>query len=124
MKISMSMMILMLIIVVLAFMYVLTGIHMHSLAGLEELKYHNVQADYYSHPKSIRDSAEEGSELLSQLATIENYPSELMRLKLVGLGKMLTGIFMLLFGIMITLVLMPMRMAEGMHMMMHEKKKK
>lgn len=52
------------------------------------------------------------SALNKNLVQIQNYPSELLRLKLVGVGKILTGIFMLLFGIMIALVMMPIRLGK------------
>ncbi len=41
-----------------------------------------------------------------------NYPSELLRLKLVGIGKILTGIFILLLEILMALVMMPMRLGK------------
>jgi len=37
-----------------------------------------------------------------------------LRLKLIGVGKILTGIYVLLFGILIALIMMPMRLAQFM----------
>ena len=84
---------------------------MHSQVETEEAKFHQLQADYFSQAKSARDEAAAGSELNNQLVEIANYPSELLKLKLVGVGKILTGIFILLFGILIALISMPMRLA-------------
>lgn len=85
---------------------------MHRQVGVEEAKFHQLQTDYFLKSKAVRDGAETGSDLNKQLVTVQNYPSELLRLKLVGVGKILTGIFALLFGILIALVSMPMRLGK------------
>lgn len=86
------------------------GVQMHKQVDVEEAKFHQLQTEYFSLEKSIRDKAGTDSELNAQLVEIKNYPSELLRLKLVGVGKILTGIFFLLFGIFIALIMMPVRL--------------
>jgi hypothetical protein len=41
---------------------------------------------------------------------IQNFPSDLLQLKLLGAGKILIGIYLLLLGNLIALMLLPMRM--------------
>lgn len=115
MKKMMPVMLLMIIIVVAAFTFALQGISMHRQVAIEEARFHQLQTQYFSQSKAIRDAAETGSQLNQDLATIQNYPSELLRLKLVGVGKILTGIFGLLFGILIVLFMMPIRLAKLMN---------
>lgn len=112
MKQMMPMMIIMLIIVVIAFGYAFSGIGMHRQVVVEEQKFHSLQDSYFSQSKAIRDAAETNSQLNKDLVQVQNYPSELLRLKLVGVGKILTGIFVLLFGILIALIAMPMRLGK------------
>jgi len=87
------------------------GIGMHNEVGVEEAKFHQLQTQYYSQSKQIRDAAETDSILNMELVAIQNYPSEIMRLKLVGVGKILTGIFFLLLGVLLALLMMPYKMA-------------
>ncbi len=95
---------------VVSLFYTYEGIGMHSQVNVEEAKFHDLQNDYFSLDKQTRDSAPAKSPLNSQLAIIKNYPSELLRLKLVGVGKILTGIYILLFGILMALIMMPIRL--------------
>ena len=88
------------------------GVQMHQQVTVEEAKFHALQSEYFIQSKEVRDAAETGSALNSQLVQIQNYPSELLRLKLVGVGNILTGIFVLLFGILIALVMMPKRLGK------------
>lgn len=83
---------------------------MHYQVGVEEAKFHTLQSEYFLLAKSERDAAAEGSELNKKLVQIQQYPSTLLELKLVGVGKILTGIFVLLFGILIALIMMPIRL--------------
>ncbi len=78
----------------------------------QEAAFHQLQESYFSISKSERDAAETGSAVNSQLVEIQNFPSELLRLKLVGVGKILTGIYILLFGILIALIMMPSRLGK------------
>ncbi|MBI4050300.1 MAG: hypothetical protein HY398_02525 [Candidatus Doudnabacteria bacterium] len=112
MKQMMPMMILMSVIVIVAFGYAFSGISMHRQVAVEETKFHQLQNSYFSQSKAIRDGAETNSVLNKDLVQIQNFPSELLRLKLVGVGKILTGIFVLLFGILVALVAMPMRLGK------------
>ena len=109
---------LMLILVVLALVYAGKGIAMHQQVAVEEAAFHELQSSYWSQAKSVRDAAITGSELNDDLVAIKNYPSELLRLKLVGVGRILVGIFVLLFAILLALMVMPVRLA----MMINKKK--
>ncbi|PIR96087.1 MAG: hypothetical protein COT92_02895, partial [Candidatus Doudnabacteria bacterium CG10_big_fil_rev_8_21_14_0_10_42_18] len=62
--------------------------------------------------KVEREAAVTGSELNQKLVQIQNYPSELLRLKLVGIGKILTGILSALLAIAFLLFMMPIRLAK------------
>lgn len=112
MKKMMPMMVIMLIIVVAAFVYGWQGVSMHTQVDSEEAAFHQLIDDYFSQSKSVRDAAPGSSELTDQLVELQQYPSDLLRLKLVGVGKILTGIFILLFGILIALVSMPIRLSK------------
>lgn len=103
-------MLVMMIIVISAIVFVGQGMSMHSQVSVEEAKFHELQSNYFILSKPNREAAPDGSELNKQLVQIQNYPSELLRLKLVGVGKILTGIFLMLSGILIALVMMPVRL--------------
>lgn len=100
------------LLILISLIYVVIGSVMHAQVVTEEAKFHALQANYWNNEKSIRDAATTGSALNSQLIDIQNYPSELLRLKLVGVGRLLTGIYILLLGILIALIMMPMRLAQ------------
>lgn len=102
--------IIMLIIVIASIFFVYQGIQMHSQVEVEEAKFHALQDSYFSNSKAIRDAAESNSDLTKDLVTIANYPSTLLKLKLVGIGKLLTGIFIVLFCILLALIIMPKRL--------------
>lgn len=105
-------MVVMLIIMVLSIVFLIQGTTMHSQVNDEEATFHNLQDQYFSISKATRDSAETNSVLNKQLVEIQQFPSELLRLKLVGVGKILTGIYVLLFGILMALIMMPGRLAK------------
>ena len=84
---------------------------MHMQVASEEAAFHELQDDYFSQSKVIRDAAETDSTLSKKLVEILNYPSELLRLKLVGVGKILIGIFLVLIAILMALMMMPIRLA-------------
>lgn len=88
------------------------GIGMHSRVSTEEAKFHALQQEYFIINKAEREAAPTGSELNQKLVDIQNYPSELLRLKLVGVGKILTGIFLSLLAIVFLLFMMPIRLAK------------
>ncbi|MBI4091836.1 MAG: hypothetical protein HY427_01375, partial [Candidatus Levybacteria bacterium] len=100
------------IIMIVGVIFAGIGVQMHQRVTVEEAKFHVLQSEYFIQSKEVRDAAETGSELNSQLVQIQNYPSELLRLKLVGVGNILTGIFVLLFGILIALIMMPVRLGK------------
>ncbi|MGK0231992.1 MAG: hypothetical protein ACI9P9_000063 [Patescibacteria group bacterium] len=100
--------------------FAIEGLKMHKQVAIEEDRFHSLQAKYFDTVKSERDSAASGSELSNQLVEIQQYPSELLRLKLEGVEKILTGIYILLFGILIALMMIPVRLG----MIINGKKKK
>ena len=112
MKKMMPVILMMLIVVVISFVYAWQGVQMHNQVAVEEVKFHDLQGDYFSNSKVIRDSALSDSALTAQLVEIKNYPSTLLQLKLVGVGKILTGIFILLFVIAFLLFMMPVRLSQ------------
>lgn len=101
---------LMLILIIVAAIYVGQGIAMHQSVSSMKVEYHRDLHQYYSQSKSVRDAAPTDSELANQLVRIQQTPSQLMELKLVGVGKILTGIAALLLGILLALVSLPMRL--------------
>jgi ABC-type phosphate/phosphonate transport system permease subunit len=105
-------MLVMVLLMLVSIIFASQGVVMHTQVSDEEAKFHGLQGEYFNLDKQTRDSAPEGSELNQDLVEIKNYPSELLRLKLVGVGKLLTGIYVLLFGILIALVMMPVRLAK------------
>lgn len=121
MKQMMPILLVVVIITLAGIVYLYQGINMHSKAAVQEEQFNDLQAQYWTITKSERDAAETGSNLNEVLVRLQQYPSQLMFLKLVGLGKILTGIFALLFVIGIFLFMMPIRLAKiqkaGMEMM-------
>lgn len=93
--------------------FVVQGVGMHEEAIEEEAQFHALQAEYYSQGKEIRDAAPIGSELNQKLAAIQNAPSELTRLELVGIGKILVGLGTLLLGILIAILTLPGRVKDA-----------
>jgi len=112
MKNSLPLIIIMLIIVLSSSFFAWKGIDMHRQVNQEETVFHQLQTEYFSLAKSSRDNAATDSELNKQLVEIMNYPSELLSLKLVGVGNILTGIFILLLGILLALISMPLRISS------------
>lgn len=102
----------MMIAVIAGFVFAVQGYQMHQKVAVEEAKFHQLQTAYFSQSKAVRDAAETGSQLNQDLGVIQNYPSELLRLKLVGVGRILLGIFLMLFSIVILLFMMPVRLGK------------
>ncbi|PIZ80065.1 hypothetical protein COY00_02240 [Candidatus Pacearchaeota archaeon CG_4_10_14_0_2_um_filter_35_33] len=107
-------MILMMLIMLVSLVYSIWGVQMHAQVNNQEARFHELNSEYWTLSKTERDMAPAGSELNRELVEIKNFPSELLRLKLIGVGKILTGIYVLLFGILIALIMMPMRLAQFM----------
>ncbi len=101
----------MMVLMTLSLVFAILGVQMHAKIATEEAKFHALQSSYFTLSKATREAAPDGAELNQKLVEIQNYPSELLRLKLVGVGRILTGIYILLFGILIALVMMPKRLA-------------
>lgn len=112
MKSMMIPMLILLILVVASIAFAWQGIGMHSQVSVEEAKFHALQSSYFNLSKVEREAAVTGSDLNQKLVQIQNYPSELLRLKLVGVGKILTGIFLSLLAIVFLLFMMPIRLAK------------
>jgi hypothetical protein len=105
-------MVVMALIMLVSLLFAIQGISMHTKVKSEEANLHALQEKYFSLDKATRDTAPTNSELNKQLVEIQKYPSELLRLKLVGVGKILVGIYILLFGILIALIIMPTRLGQ------------
>jgi hypothetical protein len=113
MKKMMPMMIVMMLIVVTAATFAYQGVSRQNRVAATETTFHQLQTDLLAnHTKAERDSAPAGSALATQQADVANYPSTLLELKLVGVGKILTGIFFLLLGILMALIIMPVRLGR------------
>ncbi len=100
------------LLMLISLVFAIQGVGMHMKVSGEEAKFHAAQDAYFSLDKASRDSAAANSALSDDLVEIKNYPSSLMQLKLLGVGKILTGIYVLLFGILMALVMMPSRLAK------------
>lgn len=98
--------------IVVSISFALQGVGLQGQVAGEEARFHALQSEYFSQSKQVRDSAETGSALNQQLTQIQNYPSELLRLKLVGIGKILTGIYFTLLAIAFLLFMMPVRLGK------------
>jgi len=109
---KMMMMVMMALIMLVSLVFLMQGVLMHVEVNSVESQFHDLQGKYWSIDKATRDGAATGSSLNKQLVEIKNTPSDLLRLKLVGVGKMLTGIYILLFGILIALIMMPIRLGK------------
>lgn len=112
MKSMMVPLLVLLILVVASVVFVQRGTSMHSQVTIEEAKFHELQRSYFTLSKVEREAAPTGSELNQTLVQIQNYPSELLRLKLVGVGKILNGIFLSLLAIVFLLFMMPIRLGK------------
>ena len=112
MKSMMLLMLVLLILIISALSFGWQGVSMQNQVSVEEPKFHALQNEYFTLSKVERESAPTGSELNQKLVKIQNYPSELLRLKLVGIGKILTGILSALLAIAFLLFMMPIRLAK------------
>lgn len=108
----MPIMLIMFLLVVGALSFAWSGFSMHRQVAVNEAKFHQQLGEYFTLSKAERDGAETGSALNAQLVEIQKAPSDLLRLKLVGVGNILIGIFFLLFSILIALIMMPVRLAK------------
>jgi len=106
------MMVMMALIMLVSLVFAAQGILMHMQVNTVENQFHDLQGKYWNIDKATRDGAATGSSLNKQLVEIKNTPSELLRLKLVGVGKILIGIYILLFGILMALIMMPVRLGQ------------
>lgn len=97
---------------IVSLLFMAQGVSMQNKVAGEEAKLHALQEEYFSLSKATRDSAATNSVLNEKLVEIQQFPSRLLELKLVGVGKILTGIFILLAGIMLALIMMPLRLAD------------
>jgi len=105
-------MVVMLVLIVVALYFVWQGISMHRQAKVQEEAFNALQAEYFINSKAVRDAGETGSEIQEQLVEIQQNPSQLLFLKLVGVGNILTGIFIVLLGILMALMMMPVRLGK------------
>lgn len=97
----------MVLVMLVSLIFVTQGILMHAKLNKEEQRFHALQDSYYSINKAQREAAFTNSELNEQHVEIQQYPSLLSSLRVVGLGKILIGVYILLFGILAALVIKP-----------------
>jgi len=100
------------LIIIVSLFFVIKGVSMHFKVDRERAQFHELQEDYYSVDKTTRDAAPSNTKLTQQLVEIQNYSSELLRLKLIGVGKLLVGIYLLLLGILVALIMLPARLGR------------
>lgn len=100
------------VLIVVSISFASQGVGLQGQVESEEAKFHALQQNYFTISKTERDAALTGSELNRELVEIQNYPSELLRLKLVGVGKILTGIYLALIAIAFLLFMMPIRLGK------------
>jgi len=112
MKSMMIPMLVLLVLIISTLLFAWQGVSMQNQVGVEEPKFHALQKEYFTLSKVEREAAVTGSGLNQKLVQIQNYPSELLRLKLVGIGKILTGILSALLAIAFLLFMMPIRLAK------------
>lgn len=112
MKSMMLPILVLLVLVISALSYTWQGVRMQNRVAGEEAVFHKLQSEYFILSKATRESAGDGAELNKKLVQIQNYPSSLLELKLVGVGKILTGIFLVLLSITFLLFMMPIRLAK------------
>ncbi len=113
MKKMLPMMMVMMVIVIAAAVFVVQGVSKQNQVAEVEETFHALQTDLIvNYTKEELDNAPVGSELAQQKAEVSNYPSTLLELKLVGVGKILTGIALLLVGILMSLIIMPVRLGR------------
>lgn len=104
--------IVMIIMILISIWFMVQGLMMEMQVPVEEKAFNDLQAQYWTIDKATRDAAPTGSELNQQLVQIQQYPSQLLTLKLVGIAFILSGIFILLLGILIALMMMPGRLGK------------
>ena len=114
MKSMMMPMFVLLVLIITALSFGWQGVKLQNQVSVEEPKFHALQNEYFTLSKVEREATPTGSELSQKLVQIQNYPSELLRLKLIGIGKILTGILLALLAIAFLLFMMPIRLAKMM----------
>jgi hypothetical protein len=100
------------ILMMIGILFLLIGIILHIIVLAQEFgKFAPLQERYWNINKAERDAAPTGSALAQDLVRIKNFTPKLMTFKLVGIGSILAGIFLMLFGILKALIMMPIRLA-------------
>lgn len=112
MKSMMMPLLILAILVIGGISYAWQGIALQNRVAGEEAKFHALQQEYFIINKVEREAAATGSELQQKFVDIQNYPSSLLELKLVGVGRILAGIFAALLAILLVLFMMPIRLAK------------
>lgn len=112
MKSMMMPLLILAILVIGGITYAWQGIALQNRVAGEEARFHALQQEYFIINKVEREAAATGSELQQKFVDIQNYPSSLLELKLVGVGRILAGIFAALLAILLILFMMPIRLAK------------
>jgi len=92
--------------------YAWQGIALQNRVAGEEAKFHALQQEYFIINKAEREAAPTGDALNQKNVDIQQYPSTLLQLKLIGVGRILAGIFAALLAILLVLFMMPVRLAK------------
>ena len=88
------------------------GVALQNQVAGEEAKFHALQQEYFIINKLERESVPTGDALNQKNVDIQQYPSTLLELKLVGVGRILAGIFGVLLAILLVLFMMPIRLSK------------
>jgi len=107
--------------ILIALLFMLTGVFLQSTAfNLEFKEFTPILEELKPLQKSVVDNADPSSRIAMLKTEAAKFPAKLLTFKLVGVGAILTGIWILLFVILQALKIMPLRLA----MVIEEQQKK
>jgi len=99
--------------ILIALLFMLTGVFLQSTAfNLEFKEFTPVLEELKPLQKSVVDNADPSSRIAMLKTEAAKFPAKLLTFKLVGIGAILTGIWILLFVILQALKIMPLRLAK------------
>jgi beta-lactamase regulating signal transducer with metallopeptidase domain len=101
------------ILILIAMIFLLTGIVLQSTAfNLEFNEFTPILEELKPLQKSVVDTADPASRVAMLKTEAAKFPPKLLTFKLVGVGAILTGIWIVLFVILQALKTMPLRLAK------------
>lgn len=99
--------------VLIAMLFLITGVVLQSTAfNLEFTEFTPILEELKPLQKSVVDNADPESRIANLKTDAAKFPAKLLTFKLVGVGAILTGIWILLFVILQALKIMPLRLAK------------